>query len=264
MLPKLVMLPMLNCTEEVSAMKHGSGSSSDRPSKGQLSKSVESRVFECLRRSCVSLPDDVMQTVVRTLREEFALELELVECVEQLARRCGEQEVRILDQPFVLEVRRIADHRSAVMKPETDDDEGMDEDVLRLERKLLRQGLREQRARLKLPDMLTLQQATDLSGIPIRTLTHMRISGRLLALAAAGAQRGFRYPAWQFDSVILEAMANIVAAFGRNRTWQAFDFLTRPEPLLRGEVPLDLLRAGRKGEVERILGAVVSLEQGAY
>ncbi|SIP87984.1 hypothetical protein SAMN05421829_101141 [Aromatoleum tolulyticum] len=205
-----------------------------------------------------------MQAVASAFRNEFAVELELVECVEKLAWRGGAQEVRILDQPFVLAVRGVVDGSRAVLKSEGNDDEGMDEDVLRLERKLLRQGLREQRTRLKSPEMLTLQQAAELSGIPVRTLTHMRILGRVLALAAAGAQRGFRYPAWQFDAVILEAMTGVLAAFGRDGAWQAFDFLTRPEPLLRGEVPLDLLRAGRKGEVERIVGAVVSLEQGSY
>lgn len=264
MLPQSVMLPIFSDTMEASVVKCGSGSSADRLSKGQCSGSVESRICDCLRRIGVSLPDDVMQTVASALRNEFAVELELVECVEKLAWHDGAQEVRILDQQFVLEVRRVVGSCSAVMKSETDDDEGMAEDVLRLERKLLRQGLREQRARLKLPDMLTLQQATELSGIPVRTLTHMRNSGRLLALAAAGAQRGFRYPAWQFDSVILEAMASVVAAFGRDGAWQAFDFLTRPEPLLRGEVPLDVLQAGRRGEVERILVTAAALEQGAY
>lgn len=242
----------------------GSDSSSGRRPKGPCSAWAQLRILDCLRRSGVSLPDDVMQTVTSALCNEFAVELELVECAARLVCRGGAQEVRILDQQFVLEVRHIADGRCAVMKPERDDDEGMDEEVLRLERKLLRQGLREQRARLKLPDMLTLQQATTLSGIPARTLTHMRITGRLLALTASGAQRGFRYPAWQFDSAILGAMARVVRAFGPDRAWQAFDFLTRPEPLLRGEVPLDVLQAGRRDEVERILETAAALEQGAY
>lgn len=248
----------------VRVVTRSSDSSFGRRPKGPCSASAQVRIFDCLRRTGVSLPDDVMQTAASALCKEFAVELELVECAERLAFQGGTQEVRILDQPFMLEVRRIADRRSAAMKPEWDDDEGMNEDVLRLERKLLRQGLREQRARLKLPDMLTLQQATELSGIPVRTLTHMRITGRLLALTASGAQRGFRYPAWQFDSVILEAMTGVLRAFGQDRAWQAFDFLTRPEPLLRGEVPLDVLQAGRRGEVERILATAGALEQGAY
>lgn len=245
-------------------MKGSNGQSSCEMADRLSPQSVQSRVVDCLRRSRVSLPDDVMQAVASALRNEFAVELELVECVEKLVRRGGKQEVRILDQPFVLEVRRVTDRSSAVMKSKRDDDEGMDEDVLRLERKLLRQGLREQRARLKSPEMLTLQQATKLSGIPVRTLTHMRITGRLLALTASGAQRGFRYPAWQFDSVMLEAMAGVLRAFGPDRAWQAFDFLTSPEPLLHDEVPVDVLRAGRKAEVERILAAAAALEQGAY
>jgi len=242
----------------------GSALRSGEMSEGECRASAESRTFDCLRRSGLVLPDDVMQMVVSALRAEFAAEVELVECIQKLARRGGALEVRIRDLPVVLEVRCATDGGRAGMQSPMDGAEGMDEDVLRLERKLLRQGLREQRARLKLPDMLTLQEASELSGIPIRTLTHMRISGRLLALAAAGAQRGFRYPAWQFDSVILETMAGVLAAFGRDAAWQAFEFLTRPEPLLRGEVPLHVLQAGRRGEVERILATAAAMEQGAY
>jgi hypothetical protein len=112
--------------------------------------------------------------------------------------------------------------------------------------------------------MLDLKEASALSGIPVRTLSQMRTKNRLLALARAGARKGFRFPAFQFEPAVLAAMPAVLAMFGPGRAWQAFDFLTHPEPLLAGAVPLELLRAGRAADVERVTQAAASLEHGAY
>ena len=132
------------------------------------------------------------------------------------------------------------------------------------EAELLRIGDESQRAILAHPDMLDLNAASALSGIPVRTLTHMRTANRLLALARAGARRGFRFPAFQFEPTVFAAMPNVLAAFGPTRAWQAFDFLTHTEPLLSGAVPIDLLREGRPAEVERVVKVAGTLAHGAY
>ncbi len=133
-----------------------------------------------------------------------------------------------------------------------------------LERKLLAQGRREQRACLKAPEMLSLAQAATVSGISARNLVRMRREGRLLALALPRSIRGHRYPKWQFEPEVTQALPTILQAFGRDRMWQAYDFLTYPEPLLAGRVPLDEMRADRTSEVLRILGAANELHHGAY
>lgn len=132
------------------------------------------------------------------------------------------------------------------------------------EAELLRIGEESQRAILAHPDMLDLNAASALSGIPVRTLTHMRTANRLLALARAGARRGFRFPAFQFEPTVFAAMPNVLAAFGPTRAWQAFDFLTHTEPLLSGAVPIDLLREGRPADVERVVKVAATLAHGAY
>lgn len=144
------------------------------------------------------------------------------------------------------------------------DDIGVSPEALALESALLEQGMADQRAVLLRPEMLTLTQACERSGIPVRTLTHMRNTGRLLALARSGALKGYRLPAWQFEQSVLESMPDIISAFGPHRAWQAYDFLTHSEPLLGGQVPLEELRRGRRDAVLRILPAVASLDQGAY
>jgi hypothetical protein len=156
-----------------------------------------------------------------------------------------------------------------VMPPESsaaleNADAGIDAEALALEQELLAQGIADQRAVLQRPEMLTLEDASARSGIPVRTLTHMRSTGRLLGLARSGAQKGFRLPAWQFEQSVLEAMPDIISAFGPHRVWQAYDFLTHPEPLLGGQVPLEELRRGRRDAVLRILRAVAGLDEGGY
>lgn len=121
-----------------------------------------------------------------------------------------------------------------------------------------------QRSILAHPDMLDLEAASSLSGIPVRRLTHMRRTNRILALARAGARKGFRFPAFQFEPTVLAAMPIVLAAFGPTRAWQAFDFLTHTEPLLSGAVPIDLLREGQPAEVERVVKVAGTLAHGAY
>lgn len=136
--------------------------------------------------------------------------------------------------------------------------------VKRLERALLARGRRQQRAQLRAPGMLSPREAAAFSGIPARTLRRMRSTGQVLALSAHSVMSGVRYPAWQFEPAILLVLKDILAAFGKHRTWQAHDFLTYAEPLLAGRIPLEEIRAGRGADVLRILSAVTDGGQGAY
>lgn len=59
-------------------------------------------------------------------------------------------------------------------------------------------------------------------------------------------------------------MPQFLDLFGRGRSWQLFDLLTRPDPLLEGRIPLELLRCGKKSDVLRVAMLAAMLEQGAY
>jgi hypothetical protein len=182
----------------------------------------------------------------------------LLQTVKEFARQGGGQRTIVAGgRAFVL-----------ALTPARHDDASKIEagaaDVAELEEALLKVGSHGQHEILARPDMLDLKEASALSGIPVRTLTQMRIKNRLLALARAGARKGFRFPAFQFEPAVLAAMPAVLAVFGPGRAWQVFDFLTHPEPLLAGAVPLELLRAGRAADVERVTQAAASLEHGAY
>lgn len=152
-------------------------------------------------------------------------------------------------------------------------DEAGDEDALAsiadLEAELLREGDAGQRRVLDAPDMLSLSEAAEHSGIPVRTLTQMRHENRLLALSRPGARRGFRFPAFQFEAKVIDVLPRILAPFGLTRAWQAYDFLTHPEPLLGGAVPLERLRRANArqevlDEVIRTAEAAAALDHGAH
>jgi hypothetical protein len=151
-----------------------------------------------------------------------------------------------------------------VQEDETTPDDTLDAETAAIERQLLAKGQAGKRMILSQPDMLDLQAAADLSGASIRTLTNWRQRGQILALSAPGAQKGFRFPAWQFGEPVRAAMPTIVQAFGLGRAWQAYDFLTRSEPLLGGAIPLVLLQAGQGTQVERVLKVAAGLEHGGH
>lgn len=169
----------------------------------------------------------------------------------------GRRTIVVDGRTFVLSLTPAAPGQSAPSLDDTDR-------VAALEAELLTVGDQGQRSVLAHPDMLDLDAASSLSGIPVRTLTHMCRTNRILALARAGARKGFRFPAFQFEAMVLPAMPAVLAAFGPTRAWQAFDFLTHSEPLLSGAVPVELLRSGRPAEVERVIEVAATLVHGAY
>lgn len=165
--------------------------------------------------------------------------------------------------------RRQADARLTCVRRndvETDDvaESGNVSSLEILESELLTRGRQEQRLLLDSAEMLSLCKAAEVVGVSARTFCRMRAAERILALALPGRTRVFRYPSWQFEPIIFNVLPDIIRAFGSDRMWQVYDFLTYPEPLLGGRVPLDVLRLGRWVAVRRILPAAAGLAQGGY
>jgi len=114
-------------------------------------------------------------------------------------------------------------------------------------------------------DMLTLSAASALAGGSVREVSRRRRSNLVLALSVPGMRgRHYRFPACQFEARVCEVMPQLLGLFGRGRSWQLYDFLRHPEPLLQGRIPLDLLRCGRAAEVLRVAKNAAALEQGAH
>lgn len=199
-----------------------------------------------------------MITKRTTISDATATSASLSATVSELARGGGGLRTIVLEgQTFVLSLIPADPGHSAPEPAGTNT-------VAALEMELLMSGDQGQLSILSRADMLSLNAASALSGIPVRTLTHMRQTNRVLALARAGAQKGYRFPAFQFEPTVLTAIPAVLAAFGPNRAWQAFDFLTHTEPLLSGAVPVTLLQTGEAVEVERVLCAAGNLIHGAH
>lgn len=141
---------------------------------------------------------------------------------------------------------------------------GLDPEVLRLERELLARGREEQQALLQRPDMISPEQAEARTGISAVVLMRLHAEGQVLGLALPDGRGGCKFPDFQFEPPIRSAIPGILQAFRRGREWEAYDFLTRPEPLLGGKMVLDELRAGRLESVMRAAVAAASLDHGAY
>lgn len=131
-----------------------------------------------------------------------------------------------------------------------------------LETDLLEAGEQSQHAVLAQPDMLDLQAAASLAGLDAAQVVQMAQEGQLLALRISAGEP--RFPAFQFEPAVLHAIPLVISAFGTYRAWQAYDFLTHPEPLLDGAVPLDLLRKGEFAAVARVAQTAANLGHGAY
>lgn len=112
---------------------------------------------------------------------------------------------------------------------------------------------------------LTLSAASAWSGLSAQTLSRRRRANRVLELPLLGARApNYRYPAFQFEADGHEVMPQLLDLFGRGSSCQLFDFLTRPDPLLEGRIPLELLRCGKKSDVLWIAMLAAMLEQGPY
>lgn len=114
--------------------------------------------------------------------------------------------------------------------------------------------------------MLTLAAASALSGLSVHALSRQRCANLVLVLALpfGVGRRAYRYPAFQFENAVRDAIPALLALFGRDRVWQLCDFLLHAEPLLQGNIPLDLLRRGQLSDVLRVASSAALLEQGAH
>ena len=106
----------------------------------------------------------------------------------------------------------------------------------------VREGERFKRDTLARPEMLPPDVAADRAGITRQALDDRRKKGRALALSHL--KRGFRYPAWQFDEDVADAVARVLPELRHLAPWGQFLFFTQHEPLLDAATPLDALRAG--------------------
>ena len=97
-------------------------------------------------------------------------------------------------------------------------------------------------------DMLNSHDLAGKLGVSRETVNQRRRHGQLLALQHEG--RGFRYPAWQIEPGVRDAMKAVLAELGKGADcWSAYLFFTQPNPLLGGATPLQALTTRKSAQV---------------
>lgn len=97
-------------------------------------------------------------------------------------------------------------------------------------------------------DMLNSQNLADKLGVSRETVNQRRRNRELLALQHES--RGFRYPAWQIEPGVRDAMAAVLVELGESADcWSTYLFFTQQNPLLSGATPLQALKARKSAEV---------------
>lgn len=99
-------------------------------------------------------------------------------------------------------------------------------------------------------EMLTSDEAARRMNMSREALNNRRKSGQVLGLEAG--KRGYRYPSWQFEDAIVPVLSDVLKALSSLDPWAQYLFFKQPEPLLKGEAPLNLLRQGKLDEVTRV------------
>jgi hypothetical protein len=110
------------------------------------------------------------------------------------------------------------------------------------------------------PEMLSSKEAGQRINLSREALNNRRRSGDLLGLEAA--KRGVRYPEWQFEDNVLPHVPEVLHKLGHLDPWGQYLFFTQPEPLLKGEPPLSVIRDGRAAEVVRVAGLLADEAMG--
>ena len=92
----------------------------------------------------------------------------------------------------------------------------------------------------------------------IAAITRQAIDKRRRANAILAVREGsdWKYPACQFrDGNVLPGIAEVVRGLEGQGAWATLDFLLAPDSALGGRSPLDALREGDLGAVERLVRA---------
>lgn len=113
-----------------------------------------------------------------------------------------------------------------------------------------REGSRFKQETWSSDEMLTSDEAASRMSMSREALNNRRKSGQALGLEAG--KRGYRYPSWQFEDALIPVMPDVLKALSFFDPWAQYLFFKQPEPLLKGEAPLNLLRQGKFDEVTRV------------
>ena len=114
---------------------------------------------------------------------------------------------------------------------------------------VLRSGLEFRKNRIAAADMLTTEEAAELTGVSRVTINAWIKQNRCIGIA--NLRRGFKLPKWQFEPQIFELIQPLFEALDTTDSWSVLAFLENSQDALDRRTPLVALEQGES--VERIL-----------
>jgi excisionase family DNA binding protein len=114
---------------------------------------------------------------------------------------------------------------------------------------VLRSGLEFRKNRIAAADMLTTEEAAELTGVSRVTINAWIKQNRCIGIA--NLRRGFKLPKWQFEPQIFELIQPLFEVLGTTDSWSVLAFLENSQEALDRRTPLVALEQGES--VERIL-----------
>jgi hypothetical protein len=111
---------------------------------------------------------------------------------------------------------------------------------------LLRRGAEYRLQRTNASDMITTDEAAELSGTTRVTINAWIKSGRCIGVTHL--RRGFKMPKWQFEPYIFPVIQSLSQALGTTDGWQMLSFLETPHEALDGLAPRIALEQGVSGQ----------------
>lgn len=111
---------------------------------------------------------------------------------------------------------------------------------------LLRRGAEYRHQRISASDMVTTEEAAELSGTTRVTINAWIKSGRCIGITHL--RRGFKMPKWQFEPYVFPVIQPLSKALGTTDGWQMLSFLESPHEALDGLAPRIALEQGVSGQ----------------
>lgn len=114
---------------------------------------------------------------------------------------------------------------------------------------VLRSGAEFRRNRIAAADMLTTEEAAELTGVSRVTINAWIKKNRCIGVS--NLRRGYKLPKWQFEPQIFEFIQPLFESLGTKDGWSVLSFLENSQEALDRRTPLVALSQGES--VERIL-----------
>jgi hypothetical protein len=111
---------------------------------------------------------------------------------------------------------------------------------------LLRRGAEYRLQRINASDMITTDEAAELSGTTRVTINAWIKSGRCIGVTHL--RRGFKMPKWQFEPYVFPVIQSLSQGLGTTDGWQMLSFLETPHEALDGLAPRIALEQGMPGQ----------------